>query len=91
MTITAFSFGDVAGIVVPYEMFDTNGMQIKEGSPFGTTFVLTCAINSLSYLPSDLAFQHGGYAVDVTLFVRGTAEALVESYLGMLDTLHNDQ
>ena len=87
----AISLGDLAFVAVPFEMFDTNGMQIKDGSPFGTTFVLTCAINSLSYLPSDLAFQHGGYAVDVTLFVRGTAEALVESYLGMLDTLYNDQ
>ena len=84
----AISIGDLAFVTVPFEMFDTNGMQIKEGSPFGTTFVLTCAINSFSYLPSDLAFQHGGYAVDVTLFVRGTAEELVDSYLGMLNTLY---
>ena len=84
----AVSLGDLVFVTVPFEMFDTNGMQIKEGSPFSTTFVLTCAINSLSYLPSDLAFQHGGYAVDVTLFKRGTAEGLVESYLGMLDTLY---
>ena len=84
----AVSLGDLAFVTVPFEMFDTNGMQIKEGSPFSTTFVLTCAINSLSYLPSDLAFQHGGYAVDVTLFVRGTAEELVDNYLDMLDTLY---
>jgi hypothetical protein len=70
-------------------MFDTNGMQIKEGSPFSMTFVLTCANNNLSYLPSDLAFQHGGYAVDVTLFTRGTAEELVTSYLGMLNDLYH--
>ena len=86
--IYAISMGDLAFVTVPFEMFDTNGMQIKDGSPFGTTFVLSCSINSLSYLPSDLAFQHGGYAVDVTLFVRGTAEKLVTSYLGMLDTLY---
>ena len=83
----AVSLGDLAFVTVPFEMFDTNGMQIKDGSPFSTTFVLTCANNSLSYLPSDLAFQHGGYAVDVTLFVRGTAEELVTTYLRMLNSL----
>jgi hypothetical protein len=86
--IYAISLGDVAFVTVPFEMFDTNGMQIKKGSPFTTTFVLTCANNNLSYLPSDLAFQRGGYAVDVTLFQRGTAEELVDSYLGMLNTLY---
>ena len=86
--IYGVSLGDLAFVTVPFEMFDTNGMQIKEGSPFSMTFVLTCANNNLSYLPSELAFKHGGYAVDVTLFQRGTAEALVESYLDMLDSLY---
>lgn len=84
----AVSLGELAFVTVPFEMFDTNGMQIKEASPFSMTFVMTCANNNLSYLPSDLAFQHGGYGVDVTLFVRGTAEALVSSYLGMLNDLY---
>lgn len=87
--IYAVSLGDLAFVTVPFEMFDTNGMQIKEGSPFSMTFVLSCANNNLSYLPSDLAFQHGGYAVDVTLFTRGTAEELVTSYLGMLNDLYH--
>ena len=91
ISLYAISLGDLAFVTVPFEMFDTNGMQIKERSPFSTTFVLSCSNNSLSYLPSDLAFQHGGYAVDVTLFVRGTAEALVESYVGMLDSLYSSQ
>ena len=86
--IYAVSLGDVAFVTAPFEMFDTNGMQIKEGSPFSMTFVLTCANDNLSYLPSEVAFKHGGYAVDVTLFTRGTAEELVTSYLGMLESLY---
>lgn len=86
--IYAVSLGDLAFVTVPFEMFDTNGMQIKNGSPYSMTFVLTCANNSLSYLPSELAFKHGGYAVDVTLFQRGTAEELVSSYLDMLNELY---
>ena len=82
------TIGDVAFAVAPYEMFDTNGMEIKDGSPFSTTFVLTCANDNLNYLPSELAWQHGGYAIDATLFQRGTAEELVENYLTMLNTLY---
>ena len=91
LSLYALTLGDLAFVTVPFELFDTNGMQIKEGSPFGTTFVLSCAINSFSYLPSDLAFRHGGYAVDVTLFVRGTAEELVSCHLDMLNTLYYGQ
>lgn len=86
--IYAVSLGDLAFVTTPFEMFDTNGMQIKDGSPFSMTFVLTCANDHLGYLPSDIAFQRGGYTVDVTLFTRGTAEQLVTSYLGMLDSLY---
>ena len=86
--IYAVSLGDVAFVTVPFDMFDTNGMQIKNGSPYSMTFVLTGANNSYGYLPSEVAFKHGGYSVDVTLFARGTAEDLVSSYLDMLKTLY---
>lgn len=88
INLYAISLGDLAFVTVPFEMFDTNGMEIKEGSPFSMTFVLTCANDNLNYLPSELAWQHGGYAIDATLFQRGTAEELVENYLGLLDALY---
>lgn len=88
INLYAISLGDLAFVTVPFEMFDTNGMEIKEGSPFSMTFVLTCANNNLNYLPSELAWQHGGYAVDATLFQRGTSETLVQSYLALLNNLH---
>ena len=88
LELYAVSLGDLAFVTVPFEMFDTNGMQIKDGSPFSTTFVLTCANNSYNYLPSELAWQHGGYAVDATLFQRGTAEMLVSHYLDLLNNLY---
>ena len=88
INLYAISLGQLAFVTVPFEMFDTNGMQIKEGSPFDMTFVLTCANNNLNYLPSELAWQHGGYAVDATLFQRHTDEELVASYLSMLNTLY---
>lgn len=88
LELYAVSLGDLAFVTVPFEMFDTNGMEIKDGSPFSTTFVLTCANNNFNYLPSKLAWQHGGYEVDAALFQCGTAEELVENYLAMLDDLY---
>lgn len=88
ISLYALSLGDLAFVTVPFEMFDTNGMQIKKDSPFTTTFVLSCANNNFGYLPSETAFKHGGYEVDATLFQRGTAEGLVESYLDMLNSLY---
>lgn len=87
LELYAVALGDLAFVTVPFEMFDTNGMEIKDGSPFSTTFVLTCANNNYNYLPSDFAWQHGGYEADAALFERGTAEKLVENYLALLNTL----
>ena len=60
--MVAWSFGDVSGIVLPYEMFDTNGMYIKENTPFARTFIIGYSWPAnLSYIPSALGFENGGY------------------------------
>ena len=81
----AISFGDIGFVSVPYEMFDTNGMEVKEGSPFKMTFVLTCAGGAGGYVPSALAIPHGGYEVYMSRYEYGTAEKVVEELLGMLN------
>ena len=82
--IAALSFGDLGFVSVPYEMFDTNGMQVKEGSPFKMTFVLTNADGWAAYIPSAEAIPHGGYEVYTTKYVFGTAEQMVDELLTML-------
>ena len=86
--LKAFSIGNVGFICVPYEMFDTNGMQIKEASPFKQTFIVGYTESSLGYIPSALVEDHGGYEVDNNVFVMGTGEALAEEYLGLLNQLY---
>ncbi len=84
--LSALSFGDFALVAAPYEMFDNNGMQIKEGSPYKATFILTNADGALAYLPSIEAYTtYGGYEVDNTDFAPGEGEKLVEVYLDMLN------
>ena len=88
LSLTAFSFGGISGIVVPYEMFDTNGMYIKENTPFEKTFIISYAYPAYGgYIPSALAFENGGYEIDNGTYVAGTAELLADAYLELLNDL----
>lgn len=84
MPIWAFSIGDVGFAVAPYEMFDTNGKQIKDGSPFTMTLILTCSNAAFAYFPSELGFRHGGYSADICRFTPGVGERTAEEFLGLL-------
>ena len=83
----AFAVGDIAFAVIPFEMFDTTGMFIKDSSPFTATFLLTCANTHNTYLPSALAFENGGYEVDQSRFAPGSAELIADAYVEMLNSL----
>ncbi len=87
--IFAVSFGDVGFACAPYEMFDTNGMFIKDNSPFGVTFVAECANGGNGYFPSEGAWDNNGYEVDTCKYMKGTAEKLADRYVAMLESLYN--
>jgi len=84
----AWSFGDVSGIVTEYEMFDTNGMEVKQGSPFAKTFIIGYSYPAQQgYIASALGYQNGGYEVDNGIYAPGTGEELANAYLEMLKEL----
>lgn len=86
--INAISVGPIGFITAPYEMFDVNGMFIKDASPFATTFVMTCANGGNNYIAAKYAFDGGGtYEVHNRTFPVGTAEALADTYVEMLKSL----
>ena len=87
LPITAISIGDIGFVSAPYEMFDTNGMQVKEGSPFKMTFVCAYTNGDYGYIPSSLASSHGGYEVSACCFVNGTGEELADKMINMLKEL----
>ena len=70
-------------------MFDTNGMEVKEGSPCKMTFILGTTGGASGYVPSALAVKNGGYEVYSSNFTYGTAEAVVAELLQMLKRLKN--
>ena len=84
----AYSIGDLGFITAPYEMFDTQGVTIKEGSPFTATFVVTCCNNSLGYIPSMEGFNNNTYEANNGKFVPGTGEILADEYVKMLESLY---
>jgi len=87
-SIHALKVGGVGIAVAPYEMFDTSGMQIKEGSPFDLTVIATCANSGQGYVPSKLGWEHGGYSCDTTRFCPGSGEELAQHYIDLLTKLH---
>ena len=82
----AITCGDLAFAGASYEMFDTNGMEVKDGSPYKMTFMCAYTNGSNGYLPSDVAFPNGGYEVHVARYVQGTAEACVSELLNLINT-----
>lgn len=82
--IATVSFGEVAMVVAPFEMFDTIGVYIREGSPFGMTFIATLANGTVGYLPTRETFEYGSYETDSCRFSPGIAEEVADAFLAML-------
>ena len=102
LTIGAISIGDAVFTYHPYEMFDTNGMELRNGTvgnpnyteeeqlenPYAMTFVCTLANGHLGYVPSQLGYDNGGYSTDIAYLAPGSGERLVGDYLAILNELH---
>ena len=84
----AFSVGDLSFVTAPYEMFDKQGVTIKEGSPFGATFVITCANDAIGYIPDRQGFEINCYEANNGPFRPGMGETLADEYVKMLESLY---
>jgi len=102
LTIGAIALSDVVFTYHPYEMFDTNGMELRAGTvgnpnyepedqlenPYPMTFVCTLGNGHLGYVPSKLGYTNGGYSTDIAYLAPGSGEKLVGDYLAILQELH---
>jgi len=84
----AFSVGDLGFVTAPYEMFDKQGVTIKEGSPFAATFVITCANDGIGYIPDRQGFEINCYEANNGKFLPGMGETLADEYVKMLEGLY---
>ena len=84
----AFGFGDFGCVTVPFEVFASTNIAVRDNSKFKYTFVATCANGALQYLPDETAFEYDCMEVQSnTRFPKGTAEALRDQLNTMLETV----
>ncbi len=84
----AISFGDLAFIAAPCEMFNQTGVAIKTESPFKMTMIASIANGGQGYLPTEEAWDYGCYEQYSSTYVRSTAENMAKTYIDMLEDLH---
>jgi hypothetical protein len=61
--------------------------EVKAGSPFSYTFVITHCNGASGYLPPLELYKEGGYEVTSTHFEPGSAETVVKEAVSMLHDL----
>ena len=89
LEISAIRIGQLAFVTAPCEVFGSYGIQIKAGSPYESTFVLTCCNGGNGYIPNAEAFEYGCYESHTGNFSWDTGDELVQTYLSMLRELQN--
>jgi len=82
----AFRVGGIGFTTGTYEMFAESGMQVKAGSPYEFTFLLT---GNSSYIPAKRNFEYRCYEADTGFYAIGTAEKLVDNYIEMLKDIQD--
>lgn len=85
--LAVLTLGEVSFVFGSFEMFSDTGRYIREYSPFGMTFIATQALNTYSYIPSDIAFKLGCYEAYASQFQQGTAKLIADTYLDTLRDL----
>jgi len=85
VNITVARIGDdVAFVGFNVEMLTEIGMEIKSGSPYKHTFVITHCNGSSGYLPPAELYKEGGYEISSTRFEIGSSDMVVKKALRML-------
>ncbi len=92
LEIAGLAMGDVAIVTNPAELFVEFGLEIKRRSPFGTTLVAELANGYCGYVPTERAFEHGGYETHRTVYTSRLAKdagsRIVQASLELLQELH---
>ncbi|SDM88858.1 hypothetical protein [Kriegella aquimaris] len=87
--LQTFRIGDLGVAAIPFEVFAETGLEIKEKSPFKSTFTIELANGSYGYLPTPEQHKLGGYETWLTTNkVQIDASAkIVEELMSLFSTL----
>lgn len=90
--VQAIRVGETVFIGIPGEAFVEIGLEVKDRSPFARTVVAELANDYVGYLPTEKAFDEGGYEVRParsSKVGRGTQRIIVEKALELANGLHD--
>ena len=86
MRLSALKIGDVVFAGIAQE-FNEIGTKIKNASPYKNTFVVDHCNASSEYVPTDEAFELGGYEVIKSRLMPGAEKIIIRNILEMINGL----
>lgn len=85
--ITVLKVGYVVFAGISGEVLQDIGLDIKKYSPYKQTIVITHCNGSAGYIPSDEAYEEGGYEVWTSRLMPGAGSIIIENVLDMINRL----
>ncbi len=85
VNFSAVTCGDIGFVAAPYEMFDTNGQEVRAASPCKMTFVCSLTNGGFGYVPASYAYPHGTYEVEISQFTQGCGEEFAQELVRLLN------
>jgi neutral ceramidase len=80
--LQTFRLGELGVAAIPFEVFAETGLEIKERSPFPSTFTISLANGAYGYLPTARQHELGGYETWL-----GTSRVEVDAASKIVDSL----
>ena len=88
--LRAVGFGDLGFAGAPYEMFDINGIQIRQASPYKMTFISAYTGGRNGYVAHAEGYEHGAYEAQWgTMVAPGSGEEFANELVRMLNECKN--
>ncbi len=87
MDVYAISIGDVSFAGVPYEMFASDGVYVKDNNNHSMTIVASLANGHNGYVPSLSHWFNGGYSCDISKYAAGSSVTLNAKLVEILNQI----
>lgn len=88
LPISVVTFGDVAWVHLPVELFASLGQRIRQGSPFAVTRVVGYTDGYFGYVADRAAHEAGTYEALMSYLDADAGEALVDAAIDLLHSAH---
>ncbi len=85
VNVQSMRIGDTVLVTLPVEPFAELADEVKKRSSAANTIFSGFSNGHINYLPTDIAFEEGGYEVRVCVFAPGSAELAIRASLDAID------